>query len=301
MSKQASFIRHRIIIQKLKSKPSTFDEILDKLEDESYWNNHDLSISKRTFQRDLNEIQNIYGIEIKYDRKLRAYRIYDDKRDEYSERLFEAIDMMQVLKFKQLFSKYIQFDSREPLGTEHLSDLLLATQKRKQIQFRYKKFKDDKVETRTFEPYLLKEFRKRWYVFGFDVDKKKMRTFGLDRISLVQITSKKFQFPQKINPKLHFKNSFGIMDPGNNEPETILLKFKNGQGDYIKTMPLHWSQKIIEENKDKMLIELNLIPNLDFIMELLFYGENVKVLQPSSLAEKVTNHLKNAVSLYETD
>ena len=36
--------------------------------------------------------------------------------------------MMQVLKFKQLFSKYIQFDSREPLGTEHLSDLLLATQ-----------------------------------------------------------------------------------------------------------------------------------------------------------------------------
>lgn len=301
MSKQASFIRHRIIIQKLKNKPSTFDEILQKLENDSYWNDQDLSISQRTFQRDLNEIKNIYGIEIKYDRKNQVYKIFNDKRDEYSERLFEAIDMLQVLKFKQLFSKYIQFDSREPLGTEHLNDLLQATQKRKQIQFRYKKFNDKKTEIRTLEPYLLKEFRKRWYVFGFDVEKKQMRTFGLDRISLLQITSKKFQYPQKINPKKHFENSFGIMDPGDNKPETVLLEFKNGQGDYIRTMPLHSSQKIIKENNDKMLIELTLIPNFDFIMELLFYGDDVKVLEPKCLAKKIENRLTNAANLYQTN
>lgn len=299
MSKQSSFIRHRIIIQKLKNKPSTFDEISRKLEDESYLNSQDLNISKRTFQRDLNEIQSIYGIEIKYDRKLQAYKIFEDKRDEYSERLFEAIDMLQVLKFKQLFSKFIQFDSREPLGTEHLNDLLLATQKRKQIQFRYRKFKDDKAKIRTFEPYLLKEFRKRWYVFGFDVDKKELRTFGLDRISLLQISSKKFQFPQKINPKKYFDDCFGIVGPNNNQPETIVLEFYNGQGDYIRTMPLHTSQKILEKSNEQMLVELKLIPNYDFIMELLFYGENVKVLAPKSLANEMTQRLNNAKNLYK--
>src|SRR5690606_31634795 len=247
MSKQETLARHRIIIQKLRSKPSSFQEILEKLESESELHEMNFQISKRTFQRDLKEIDALYGITIEFDRPRKVYKITEDHQDEYSERMFEALDIFQVLNLNQSLSEFIQFDTRKPEGTEYLSGLLYAIQNRYQIQFRYQKFWSDEVELRTFEPYLLKEFRKRWYVFGYDLDKKEFRIFGLDRLHALDITQKKFQHPRQVNPKEYFRDCFGIIGPNGQEAEEIRLKFTHAQGNYIRTMPLHHSQEIIRD------------------------------------------------------
>lgn len=299
MSKQESILRHKTIIQKLRNNPASFEEILNKLESESELHNFELVVSLRTFQRDLKEILSIYGIEIKYDRSRKVYFIENDSEDEYNERIFEALDVFQALNLNQSFASYIQFETRKPKGTEHLSGILYAIQNKFQIRFRYLKFWSDEAETRTVEPYLLKEFRKRWYVFAFDLDKKEFRTFGMDRLSALEITSKKFQFPQKINLNEYFQNSFGIVGPSEGEVEEILLKFTNNQGNYIKTMPLHESQQIVKETPDEMLVKLKLIPTYDFVMELLFYGEFVQVLEPVSLVREVKTRLEKAVGVYK--
>lgn len=299
MSKQESIIRHRIIIQKLRTKPCTFQEISDKLEEESELHDQRFHISQRTFQRDLKEILTIYGTEIVYDRSLKAYKIINDEQDEYSERLFEAIDIYQVLNLNQSMADYIQFDTRKAMGSEHLSGLLYAIQNRYQVQFRYKKFTSEQAEVRIFEPYLLKEFRKRWYVFGYDIKRKEFRTFGLDRLYALNITQIKFQHPQDIDPITYFEDCFGIVGPSAGKAEKILLEFTEKQGNYIRTMPLHKSQEIIEETEEKMLVKLKLIPSYDFEMELLFYGDSVKVIEPKSLAEKLAERLKNAVQRYD--
>jgi len=298
MSTKESLTRHRIIIQKLRNKPCSFEKILDKLQSESDLLEMNFEISKRTFQRDLKEIETLYGIEIKFNRSQKTYFIAEDNQDEYSERMFEALDIFQVLNLNQSLSDFIQFDTRKPEGTEHLSGLLYAIQNRFQIQFRYQKFWSDEVELRTFEPYLLKEFRKRWYVFGYDLDKKEFRTFGLDRLHALNITQKKFQHPQQINPKEYFKDCFGIIGPNGEKMEEIRLKFTHNQGNYIRTMPLHHSQQIIKEDKGEMEVRLRLIPTYDFVMELLSHGEFAQVLEPVSLAKEVRKRLKAAGKIY---
>ena len=155
MSKQESLSRHRIIIQKLRNHPASFDEILDKFQSESELHELNLEVSLRTFQRDLKEIETLYGVEIKFDRSRKVYFINEDQQDEYSERMFEALDVFQLLNLNQSFSEFIQFDTRKPEGTEHLRGLLYAIQNRFQIQFRYQKFWSEDVEIRTVEPYLL--------------------------------------------------------------------------------------------------------------------------------------------------
>lgn len=301
MSQKETILRHRIIIQKLRNKPSSFEEILEKLESESDLHQYELQfeISKRTFQRDIKEIASLYNIVIKFDRGQKVYFIAEDHQDEYSERMFEALDVYQILNLNHSLAEFIQFDTRKPEGTEHLSGLLYAIQNRFQIQFRYAKFWSTEVENRTVEPYLLKEVRKRWYVFAYDLDRKEFRTFGLDRLFALNITQKKFQFPQQLNPKNYFKDCFGIIGPDERKTENILLKFTENQGSYIRTLPLHSSQKILEDQNGEMTVQLKLIPTYDFVMELLSHGEFVKVLEPADLVKEIKTRLQKNLKIYE--
>ena len=68
MSKYLQFRRYQFIIEKLKSKGFTsFEEINETL------SQHDIKITKRTLQRDLQTIRNEFLIEIPYDRKHNGY------------------------------------------------------------------------------------------------------------------------------------------------------------------------------------------------------------------------------------
>ena len=300
MSKQESFARHKIIIQLLRKKPSSFEEILDKLEFESELQGYNFVVSQRTFQRDLKEIAHLYNQEIKFNRKQKSYFIENAEEDVYSERMFEALDVFQALNLSQSFASFIQFDARKPSGTEHLNGILYAIQNKFQLDIFYQKFGSNEVERRSVEPYLLKEFRRRWYVLAYDLKQKEFRTFGLDRMNAMEIKSVKFQFPQKINAKEYYQNSFGIIAPDDEiQSEEILLRFYKNQGEYVRTMPLHESQEILEESGDEMLVKVKLAPTWDFMMEILYYGELVKVIEPKHFAEQIKNRLKKAVALYE--
>jgi len=295
MSRKETIIRHKIIIQKLRSRALTFEELSDRILQED----SGIKFSKRTFQRDIIEILDLYGIEIKFNRSNQNYEIRSEITDDYSQRMFEALDIFQALNFNNTTHSFIQFDTRKPKGTEHLNGLLHSIQNRFQIKINYRKFWEEEAEQRIIEPYLLKEFKARWYVIAFDLEKKDLRIFGLDRIINFRILETKFQFPVKKDVKKYFEDCFGIISPNNRKPEKIKLLFTENQGKYIKTMPLHSSQKITEIIDDKMTVELNLIPSYDFEMELLSQGEFVKVLEPKSLAENLKNRMENMIKVYE--
>lgn len=296
MSQLKPLIRYRIIIEKLLSRPATFEEILEKLQ------THDSEsvFSKRTFQRDIRFIEDFYGFEIKFNRSENVYEIVSNAFDKaFFDKIFEAIDIMNALKFNQSKKKSAEFEPRTSKGTEHLSDLLYAIENRYQIEITYHKFNKKESTKRTIEPYLLKEFKGRWYVVAFALDKNDFRVFGLDRIKYIHSKNIHFQHPKKENISEIFKNCFGITTPNNKKPEKIKLLFNSKRGKYVETMPLHASQIISHKNEDEMLVELFLIPNTDFEMELLSFGEFVKVLEPQSLAEQLKKRLQNALKIYE--
>lgn len=299
MSKRESISRYILIIKKLRRNPATFQEISDYLTLESDLQGYNFNISKRTFKRDLDDIGMLYNIDIAYDFTRKVYYIDFDERPELNERILEAFDTFNALNISDRLSDYIHFEKRRPQGTENLYGLLHAIENKVQISFTYQKFWEDETTTRTTEPYALKEFRNRWYIIAHDLKDKRVKSFALDRLSALEITNKKFQYPNNFDVTEHFRCCFGIISPNGHEPQEVILSFNPFQGKYIKTLPLHESQVILKDDEKELRVKLALFITHDFFMEILSYGDNVKVIQPDSLISDLKKASKNVLKLYE--
>jgi predicted DNA-binding transcriptional regulator YafY len=295
--------RHHFIINKLKnSKGATFDELNDYLRRESEIDGYyDFTISSRTFARDIVDIDSIYGIDIRYDFTRKAYYIREELEPEINDRMLEAFDMYHILKIQERQSLWFQLEKRRPQGTEHLYGLLYAIKNSRQIKFNYQKFYKDHPESRTVEPIVLKEFKNRWYIFAKDLYDNKIKCYAIDRILDLEILNVQFVRNENFDVNKELKYCFGIISPNADKPSKVVLSFDAFQGKYAKSLPLHDTQEIIEDTEDEFRISVTVYLTHDFLMELLSYGDTVKILEPQSLIDDLKNIYKNAMQQYETD
>jgi predicted DNA-binding transcriptional regulator YafY len=298
MSKRESISRYNLIIKKLRKHPATFREISEFLARESEFQSYNFNVSKRTFKRDIDDISSLYNIEIKYDFSRKVYFIEFDHPQEINERILEAFDTFNALSISDRISNYIHFESRKPQGTENLYGLLHSIKHQYEISFLYHKHWEDDDSVRSVEPFALKEFRNRWYLLAKDNKDEHIKTFALDRLSELVITQRKFNLPENFSVPEYFKNCFGIIKPGNEQIKEVILSFDPFQGKYIKSMPLHETQVILQDNDDELLIKLDIYVTHDFIMELLSFGGDVKVIKPNSLISEVKSMYNNALKQY---
>ena len=82
------------------------------------------------------------------------------------------------------------------------------------------------------------------------------------------------------------------------KPQNVVLSFLPLQGNYIKSLPLHETQKILIDNEKELRISLNIHITNDFKMEILSYGENVKVLEPQSFTDELRKTYSMALKQY---
>lgn len=299
MSKRESIARYNIIIKKLRKRPATFSEIEEYLALESEIQAYNFNISKRTFQRDRDDIRSLYNIDILFDFAKKVYYIDFDEQPEANERILEAFDTFNALNLTDRLSKHIHFEKRKPQGTEHLYGVLHAIKNQIQIKFVYQKYWEDELTKRIVEPYALKEFKNRWYVLSKDLGDDKIKSFALDRLTDLEILNEKFNFPKDFDVNEHYRYCFGIISPNGHQPEDVILSFNAFQGKYIKSLPLHDSQQILIDNEHELRIQLKLFITHDFFMELLSFGENLEVLKPQSLIDDLKSTVKNIQSIYE--
>lgn len=299
MSKRESIARYTLIIKKLRKHSANFNDISNYLDNESKLQGYDFKISKRTFQRDLEDIRSLYNIDIQYNHYQKAYYIDSDEQPDMNARILEAFDTFNALNLSERLSNHIHFEKRRPQGTENLNGLLHAIRNRVQIKFAYHKFWEDVCTNRVVEPYAIKEFRNRWYVLAKDIDDSRVKSFALDRLTDLDITKKKFQFPVDFNVNAHYRYCFGIISPNNDQPEEIILSFNAFQGKYIKSLPLHESQQVLIDNDRELRIQLTLFITHDFFMELLSYGTNLKVLKPARLVNDIKKSLEATLKQYQ--
>lgn len=298
MSKRESIARYNLIIKKLRKHPASFAEIADYLALESELQEYNFNVSKRTFQRDLEDIRSLYNIDIQFDFSRKVYFLDFDEQSDVNERILEAFDTFNALNLSDRLSNNIHFEKRRPQGTENLYGLLHAIKNQLQIKFTYQKFWEDELTKRNVEPYALKEFRNRWYVLANDLKDNQVKSFALDRLTNLDITKRKFQFPNDFNINEHYKYCFGIISPNGHKPQEVILSFDPFQGKYIKSLPLHESQQILIDNEDELRVKLTLFVTHDFFMELLSYGENLKVIEPESLIKEIKYSLQETLKQY---
>ena len=301
MSKKQFLKRYSLIINKLRKNDSAFEDIQKYLAEQSINDEENYEISIRTFQREIKEIASTHNIEIKYFRSENVYRIISDGNEERSERLMESLEIIDALKISSSLSNHLIFEKRKPLGINNLSYLMGAIKNKNEIQFSYSNYwAEESIETyRKVQPFALKEAKYRWYLIAKDLKDNRIKTFSLDRISNLENKNITFDFPANFNPEDMFRHSFGIMSEDDKIPQKIVLSFSYKQGKYIKTLPLHHSQKELYSDDNEYRVELFMQPTYDFVMELLSMGAEVKVLEPESLKTEIIRKLEATLHRYK--
>ncbi len=299
MSKKQFIKRHHLIINKLRSNPCSFNDLQGYLQRHSIDDEENYMISKRTFERDIQEIREIYKIDIEYNRSQNVYQIVQDAEDGKTDRLVESFQIFNALNISDSLSNQIIIEKRKPIGTDNIHGLLYAIKHQFEIEFLHEKFwkGGNEKKLRNVYPLALKEARNRWYLVAQDPKDAVFKTFGLERITDLNITRRKFFYPTNFSAEEKFKYSFGIVTD-ETKPEKIKLWLSHEQANYVKSLPLHYSQRIISENEKECVIGLFLSPTYDFVMELLSMGSEVRVLEPTSLQILMKQKLSDALKFY---
>ena len=298
MSKLIYFKRYLYVIDRLRSRPCSFsalqDHVMSKLEQDDIDTTFEYAI--RTFERDKKDITALFGIVIQYNRKDKTYAIDEEEIEDQSvTRMIDVFSIHHALQEGNKLSPSVFLEKRKSLGTEHIYGIIYAIQNLYLLQFTHQKHWEDFSTQREVKPIAIKESQQRWYLVALDKKNETVKTFGLDRISNLKITDTKFK-PVAYNVETEFQHAFGVETY--EAAKKVILEFSKQQGNYIKTFPLHKSQRIVKETEDAVSIEIFIHTTNDIKMELLKYGSNVKVIAPISLQNDIKNRISEMSNLY---
>jgi predicted DNA-binding transcriptional regulator YafY len=331
MHNKTPFVRYKIINACLTSKTKPFPSLRDI---KAALAKHDIVVSTRSLESDLEAMRFDKSLgfhaPIQFNRKFRGYHYSDPdytieklplsheeleafelivdsfKRFRGANILNEVVGMfdkldqvVHQLKNKKGHAPTVDFeDVPYSKGIEHFDRLYKAIQQKQPLIIKYQKFDKQLVTSHLFHPYLLKEYRFRWYVLGFSETRNNKVVLALDRIDSITQTKKLFKPFKGTNLQQYFSNTIGVTI-NNSGVKEIKLRFSPSQGNYIKTQYLHSSQEIISDTKEGLIIILRLIPNYELLQTLLAFGPEVEVLEPKSLRTELKDMLAKSLALYQ--
>jgi len=191
----------------------------------------------------------------------------------------------------------VGFDNNPYLkGLEFMGELFNAILYKKVLELTYQGFNQKKSEKYIFHPYFLKEYNKRWFVFGHCEEMEMLANFPLDRIIKFEQRNKLFE-ESDIDFDEYFEDIIGVTRP-EREVEKIILNFVPEQIPYILSKPIHGSQKKVKEDATGLIISIEVIPNYELETLILSFGNKVKVIAPVEFKEIILKKLKEATDLY---
>ena len=258
-------------------------------------------LAERTFHNHREAIMDIFGIEIKCDRSLGYYiaNSGDLEGDGIRKWLLESLSMNNLLNESSDMRDRILFE-KIPSSQKWLPSIVNAMRDGKAVEITYQSFTRSEPNTFIVHPWCLKLFRQRWYVLGRSEEYENARVYALDdRMLDVTQTKKRLKVPAKFNAQEYFSHCFGIIVASDNKPCTIDIKVTADQVKYIKTLKLHESQTLVEENDGYAIFRFRLVPTLDFKQEILSHGADYEVLAPQWFRDEIKNDIARMMSNYE--
>ena len=194
----------------------------------------------------------------------------------------------------------ISFDQNEYLiGLDNLPTLYKSITNKSALIIEYQSFKNTKPKQLIIHPYYLKQFNKRWFMFGLNDQDKLIYNLPLDRIKSISQSSEKYIENTTLDFKEYFEDIVGVSFSPNEKPIKIKLKLKSEVAPYILTKPLHGSQKKLESKAEITIIEIEVIPNIELRQLILSYGDGIEVISPKEFRDQMRKVIDNMNSIYQ--
>lgn len=271
-------------------------------------------IPPSTFKRDLFEIGRSFNIFIEGVRQRQSSYYYMVNPHDFDEGTLERMMVDKIQETVQIssalrdseelgktnFGDRIQLE-KNPSGEIHLSTIIKSIRDNIVIRFVYQGFWNTEEEYVSLKPYFVKMAQRRWYVIGLRDDTGEMENFCLDRILQLALTTDRFTIPKNFNFRDYFKHSFGALIEKGIDVEVVKIKVWGEQVKYLRSLPIHESQKEIREEKDYSVFQFHLRPTYDFKMEILSHGSSWEVIQPKWFRQDVASGFRMGYRLYYVD
>lgn len=197
-------------------------------------------------------------------------------------------------------SRILFYDHNEEYkGINHLKPLYLAIKKKQVLKIVYKGFKDKESSVFEFHPHILKQYNRRWFVFGYNKTVERWQhSIPLDeRLISFETLKDENYLDSDIDWGTFFRTMVGVVRNG--ETVKVVLQFHNGRENYFKTKPFQpdYEEFFEEEKQDQVWFET--IINKELVQQLLSYGKDVEVIEPESLKMQMREHTKAMQQFYE--
>ncbi|WP_114781222.1 helix-turn-helix transcriptional regulator [Botryobacter ruber] len=303
---QLSILRRHLTILRLVQPPFSYPskaKIVERLQAEDLE-----SVSKRTFERDKKEIADYYGIKIERCPRRNGYYLDQPEDEDLTnfQQFFQLLERCERLAFLThssdalRTSQYLLLEDNQALqDLQHLPVLWEALRLQRQLAFGYQTFQTLLPKPYQVDPLLLLEYRNRWYLAAWDAADQRFKTFGLERMQAPQLTVVPVQEDRRPEFLALKQDALGVFLGPEHEVQEVVLQVDAQMAPYIKTVPIHHSQQVLEENENGMLLSLRIIVNPELESAVLGFGEHVEVLEPVALREKLRERVCKLAEQYE--
>ena len=261
-----------------------------------------LPIPRTTFIRHKEDIENMFGICIECQRK-GGYFYYIENNDfmrnnHLQEWMLDSLSISSMLMESSSLQDRIVLENI-PMGKEYLQPIINAMKQDHKLLMTYHKFGQQESYTITIEPYAIKVFKQRWYLVAMNPKRETPSIYALDRIEHLEETEETFQFPTDFDTEAFFRDCYGVLSGTGDKAQHIIIRAFAPYMNYLRTLPLHHSQKEVQSTPEYADFEFYLRPTFDFRQELLAQGHDVEVLCPATFREEMKAMLEKMLSRYQ--
>lgn len=332
-----ALIRYKTIDECLKNRfrKWTLDDLIEKVADALYeFEGIATGISKRTIQAD---IQLMRSDKLGYNAPIivtdKKYYQYEDSEFSITnapinnadvEKMKEIVGVLKQFNGFNYFDEMsdlitrlennlnkstrqskncIQFETNKLLkGISHINPLYQAILNQRSLLIGYKSFKAHEAHQKIYFPYLLKEYRNRWFLICKPKKGFTLQTLALDRfIEFQELPNEPFIQHTGIDFDRYFDDLLGVTKNEKDRAHKVILHFDPRTAPYVITKPIHDSQTIIKEDETGIIIRLDVVLNFELEREILGFGESIKVLGPKILQRNIKKRLDKATGKYEKE
>ena len=256
-------------------------------------------LTRNQLRRAVSAALDTLGIVIECDRR-DAYRYYIAANDNLkaAEWLISSQAIHQVVTESEQVRDRILLEEI-PSGQHHLSTIVSAMTHAQAIEMVYCKFADSEPYTCYIEPYCIKLSQQRWYLLACKDHRPHLQVFALDRMQQLRILSgSHFMPPADFDAHAYFADYFGVYRGDGMLPQTVRIRATLFWRNYLRTLPLHASQREVEVHADSSVFEYTLAPTPDLLNYLLSCGPNIEVLAPATLRQQMRDAVARMDQMY---
>lgn len=253
---------------------------------------------RSTFNRHRDDIQKMFGIVIECDMKTYEYYIGNPdalSEDSIEQWLYSTITVHSMLSESPVVKDRVVLEN-VATGLEFLHTIIDAINTNHCLLLGYQKFGQEGYE-KIVSPYALKLFHQRWYMLA-KTQEGTMRLYALDRVQSLSLTDDTFTMPKDFSPQDYFAEYFGVLTDSSVPMAHVVIRAHNWTPNYLRTLPLHQSQRELESTEHYTDFSFDLRPTSDFLAQLLSQGSGIEVLEPQELREKMRELLEESLKRY---